>query len=248
MTPEQIADRDSVWQQIALKHPEFTHDMDLSNNFHAVREIVLGGSLTWRGFHERCKIKPNDRVMDIGANVGIFSLFAAANGAKVTAYEPFLEPFAYLREAVERMQLDNLNPLNMAVWKFTGEIPYLGHIGRLEDACPAFNGGVPTSGVKWTQDDFQKAVKTKCVSFDDAVGDDPWDCVKIDIEGAEAEIILTASIYKLAQIKFMYVEFHPWISDPLYGEMIFKLEHVFKFEGSCKREDGRWEAAYLTAR
>src|SRR5580692_2240526 len=51
MTPEQIADKASVWKAVAENQPDFTHDHDAADNYHAVREIVLGGSLTWARAH-----------------------------------------------------------------------------------------------------------------------------------------------------------------------------------------------------
>jgi len=70
----------------------------------------------------------------------------------------------------------------------------------------------------------------------------------MDIEGAEFEVLLAASPKALNKIKFMYVEFHPWVSQEIYDETIAKLNAIFKFIGAYPNEFGRWEAAYLFGR
>lgn len=249
LTREQQEDRDSVWRAMKERHPEFTEWMDPLNNYHAVREIVLGGSVTWAGVHERFKPGPTSRVMDIGANAGIFTAFCAANDARVYAYEPFLRPYAILRGMIDAVDLNHhVLPLNAAVWTHTGKVQYFGNVSTLDNVCPAFNGGVKSSGINWTPDDERKSAEVDCVSLADAIGGVYWDCVKIDVEGAEFEMILACPEEALRQIRFMYIEFHPWASAELYHKTIEKLQAVYKFEGSVMRTDGRWEAAYLTAR
>ena len=57
---------------------------------------IAGGEYDYPGYVPR----RGDRVVDIGANIGIFSLWAARRGATVTAYEPGVETFAHLAQNV----------------------------------------------------------------------------------------------------------------------------------------------------
>ena len=247
LTGVQIADMMEVWSHVRASHPEFTELHDISGNYHSVREIVLGGSLGWAGVHQRFKPRPGMRVMDIGANAGIFSAFCAANGAEVTAYEPFVAAYLLLTKMIEKSSLGHLvKAVNKAVWTHTGDVRYIGNITSLDGACTVFNGGLETAGVPWTREDILNAPVVSCISLNDAIGDQEWDCVKIDIEGAEAEVIINASLHTLERIKFMYAEFHPWIPRAHYDSMIQKLQDVFCFEGLYINGQGRWEAAYLT--
>lgn len=247
LTGVQIADMMEVWQHIRTSHPEFTELCDISGNYHSVREIVLGGSTGWAGVHQRWEPKPGMRVMDIGANAGIFSAYCAVNGAVVVAYEPFIAAYLQLTKMIEQADLGmKILAVNKAVWHFTGFVRYIGNITSLDGACTVFNGGLETAGVPWTRNDIETAPFISCVTLDDAISDLEWDCVKVDIEGAEAEMILSARPDKLAQIKFMYVEFHPWIPKELYERMITKLQSIYRFEGLHINNIGRWEAAYLT--
>jgi FkbM family methyltransferase len=246
MTPEQIADRESVWARMALEHPEFTREHDAGDNYHAVREIVLSGSLTWAGANGFFVPRPWSRIMDVGANAGIYSAYCGLHGAEVTAYEPFPAVFEMLSSMIQRTELIYyVKPINAAVWTYTGEIPYIGHRTANEDVT-CLNGGVPTNGVTWTPDDYAKATKVQCISFDDAIGEETWDCVKMDVEGAEFEILLAASVESLKRIKFMYLELHDWVSQGLYDETLKKIESVFRcqyFRSEPSRP--RYEAAYL---
>jgi FkbM family methyltransferase len=246
MTPEQIADRESVWARMAVEHPEFTREHDAGDNWHAVREIVLSGSLTWAAANGFFQPRAGSRVMDIGANTGIYSAYCGLHGAHVTAYEPFPTVFAMLSGMLERTDLtDRVEAINAAVWTFTGEVPYIGHETPNDDVT-CFNGGVPTSGVRWTLDDFKKADTVPCISLDDAIGNENWDMVKIDIEGGELEVLLAASVDSLKRIKFAYVEFHDWADQALYDETLKKIESVFRcqyFRSEPSRS--RYEVAYL---
>ena len=247
LTPIQFADMQEVWMQVMVKHPEFTQAHDPSGNYHSVREIVLGGSTGWAGVHRRFTPAPGMRVMDVGANAGIWSAFCAVKGAYVVAYEPFAAPYLLLTMMIEKTKLEKrITALNAAVWHKDGWLPYIGNITSLDGACTVFNGGLETAGVPWTRSDIVNAKKVACVSFDEAIGSFEWDCVKMDVEGAEAEIIVYSKPETLNRIRFMYIEFHPWIPQDLYDSMIRKLQDFFTFEGLYVNDQGRWEAAYLT--
>ncbi len=246
MTPEEHADMLSVWNDVATRYPDFKQVHDISCNYHAVREIVLGGSVTWKGFHERFKPFAGARIMDIGANVGIFTAFCAIAGAKVVAYEPYAEAWKILCTMLRDTELRNrVEAYNMAIWNDAGNIKYLGFTSPSSD-CNRFNGSVPSNGISWTPEDYAWAIDVQCVSLDDAIGDKEWDCVKMDIEGAECEILLGASDAALRRVKFMFVEFHPWVTQGLYEQTIERLSTLFQFEGVYRNALGRWDGAYLT--
>lgn len=246
MTPEQVADRDSVWKRMAEEHPEFIRAFDYTDNYHTVREIVLGGSMTWQKANELFKPFPGARVMDVGANVGIYTAFCAANGARVRAYEPFDVLYNQTRNMLGWTGiLDRVEFINAAVWVHTGECGYSGNISSMEN-CVWYNGSVPVAGINPTE--FKHKGMTKCVSFAEAIGDEQWDCVKLDIEGAEFEVLLATPAAVLQRIKFAYVEFHPWASQELYDATIAKLHEVFNFTGYFQNNLGRWEVGYCQRR
>jgi len=240
-TQEQIADCQSVWDQIQARYPKFTRRHDPTDNYHGVREIVLGGSVSWAGAHERFKPFPGAKVLDLGANVGIYTAFCALHGAHVAAYEPDSETFYILSNMVKDTGLENAALNNAAVLTYAGRTLFRGFgsetCGRLERNGEAFGPGQTTS-----EGGYSAVVD--CVSFDDAIGNTDWDCVKIDVEGAEYGMLLYASGKALRRIKFVYMELHPWVTQGLYEKTIDRLGEFFELEGG-KGPNGRWEYLYL---
>jgi FkbM family methyltransferase len=222
-----MSDRETVWNEVAVACPEFTHEHDVSDNFHAVGEIVLGGSLTWKATNNFFYPRPGKRVMDVGANAGIYSAFCGIHGASVDAYEPFPEVYDLLKGMVGRTGLaGNVKTHNKAIWTYTGSVAYIGHRIVNPDVT-SYNGGLLSSGVHWTTADFDRAIWTDCISFEDAIGGEEWDCVKMDVEGAEFEILLATPEEALRKIKFMYAEFHDWAEQDLHDETMKKLRSIF---------------------
>lgn len=233
---------------MAVTHPEFTHVHDIADNYHAVREIILGGSVTWAGANARFQPFSGANVLDLGANTGIYSAYCALRGARVVAYEPFREAFELLTEMNHRAGL-NIKAINAAVWTFNlPNLPYLGTVSSLDGACKTYNGSIPLEGVRFVEEDYRNAQEIQCESFDRVLAHSSnWDMVKMDIEGAEFDVLLMASEVFLNRIKFLYVEFHPWANEEIYKRTIQRLEYVFDFEGAYFNNDlGRWEAAYCT--
>lgn len=235
-------DREEIWKRIAIERPEFLRSYDVTNNHHAVREIVLGGSIPWAGFHTRFKPFSGSKVLDIGANVGIFSAYCAANGAEVTAYEPHPTAFHILKELTNVLPI---KPVNVAAWSSRGTALFRGHIFQDEEYVQ-YNGALQSEQVHWNPNDFESALEAECVPFDEIIGSTLWDCVKVDIEGAEFDILRNITVRTASQIKFMFVELHPWVTRELYDATIERLQFLFKFEGAYKDSDGhRWESIYL---
>src|SRR5215831_15660295 len=57
-------------------------------------------------FQEGVSVLPGDIVLDVGANIGVFTLLAAQQGAQVYAYEPISLTFAALQQNVRLHGLD----------------------------------------------------------------------------------------------------------------------------------------------
>ena len=59
-------------------------------------------------FQEGVSILPGDIVLDVGANIGVFTLFAAKQGAQVYAYEPVPPTFEVLQHNIHLHRLDSV--------------------------------------------------------------------------------------------------------------------------------------------
>jgi len=69
------------------------------------------------------KISDGDTVIDIGANIGLFALFAKQKGAsaKVYCFEPAPETFSILEKNVKRFELDEVKLFNAGIAEKRGE-------------------------------------------------------------------------------------------------------------------------------
>lgn len=83
---------------------------------HVVEEIFINRVYEQAGV----TIDNGDIVFDCGANVGMFSAYAAdcvGNGGKVFAFEPGMEEFNFLISNVKKNHLENVNPFCFAIGK-----------------------------------------------------------------------------------------------------------------------------------
>ena len=75
-------------------------------------EIVVGKLY----FQEGVSVSPGDIVLDVGANIGVFALCAAKQGAQVYAYEPIPGTFGLLQQNIHLHGLDNMvHPRNIGL-------------------------------------------------------------------------------------------------------------------------------------
>ena len=137
-----------------------------------------------------------DVVIDIGANIGMFSLYAASQGAKkIYAFEPNPNAYKILCKNIKENNLDDvITPFNLAVSNLDDKIIYLP-----EESSP-YNmaSGSPIS---------DKFVEAKTISLNTIMSNfikGKLDFCKIDCEGAEYDILYSTkkeTFEKIARIR-----------------------------------------------
>lgn len=170
----------------------------------------------WQVFLRKVyRVRPEERViLDLGANVGVFTIYAAriASSAKIFSVEPFPDTFRRLVATVHDHQLENrVMCLNFAAAGANG-------IRVMPDASvPSQRRFLSTAKVG---SGTQVAGKT----LDTILEENNLtriDLVKIDIEGSEYEVLLSASAKVLAQIDRIALEYHgdsePYSKEQLFG-------------------------------
>jgi len=147
-------------------------------------------------------LQAGDVVLDVGAYCGLTSLgFAAkvAPGGHVHAFEPDRENFAALEKNRAALGVSNLSMENAAVWKETGTLEFQ-------------SDGTPGSRVLSVSGRDDSVIRVRSVTLADYIAREKIrriDLLKIDVEGAEAEI-LAASLPVLARFRpALIVELHP---------------------------------------
>ena len=120
-------------------------------------------------------LRPGDHMADVGANVGSYSLLAAAAGAGATGFEPV--PGTY----------DSLT-LNLAVNRLGDRVvARQAAIGR-EAGVLSFTTGHDTMNHVATASDTDATQEVSVLALDDALPQAPA-LMKIDVEGYETEVI-----------------------------------------------------------
>ena len=126
----------------------------------------------------------DDVVYDIGANTGLYSLFAAkvCHQGTVVAFEPYPPNVRVLRQDIDRNSLDNVTIVESALSDSVGEIEFS---QPKEDDI-----GYGSSSINVKEDGEALTLPTTTVDTLIADGEiPPPNVVKIDVEGAEPLVI-----------------------------------------------------------
>lgn len=168
------------------------------------------------------EIKDNDVVIDIGAHVGLFSLFASqfCKSGKIYCFEPIKENYEALLDNINLNKIKNIVPLNLAVSKENEHVKI--YLNSDESAHSIFPSG----------DAFVEVKSTTIETFFDEHKIENCNLMKIDCEGAEYEIIDSIPDGYFSRINKMIIEYH--LVDEkqeLYQNLLKKLENnLFKIK------------------
>lgn len=156
---------------ITMHYREGTSDLS------AIEEVIGRRSYERKYF----KILPGETWVDLGGNIGAFTVLASSIGASVRCYEP--DPVS-----IEMIKM------NLIQNGLTAEVNQSGVVGGLE--------GVGYLSISKTKKYWRNSlikdwgggfVKVPLVRFDDVVSES--DCVKMDIEGSEMEILEKMQVF-----------------------------------------------------
>jgi FkbM family methyltransferase len=192
------------WREVCLS---WSHRCDTGPPLVFRRGFVIQGGLhelplqgfdsVVRDHHYRCHLKEPDvgELIDIGANIGALSLdwLSRKPGVKMHAYEPSPGAFEVLKGNVnangfrERVRL-----YNEGVWRGSGTL----QLRRVSSTATTAFAASGSSG---------ETFLAKTIGLDEVIGrctqTEPLALVKIDTEGAEAEILVGASNATLGRIE-----------------------------------------------
>lgn len=155
---------------------------------------------------------PTGVVLDLGANIGAFSVFAAKNGARVFAFEPESTNYAQLKKNLELNSLNGVTVFKKAVG---------GNNGFAQMSHAKVNRGA-SSIVNKRSSTFEQV---EVVTLEHALklcGVDEVDFLKVDIEGSEYSLIESASLDTLRRIQAIAMETHP-VSGKRVAYLVAKL-------------------------
>lgn len=155
---------------------------------------VAGGEYAAPGF----EIRAGERVVDVGANIGAFAVWAAAAGAAVDAYEPHPLSFDWLERNVAGLRVRCVRAAIVA------EAPPGGVVALTVDPGGDTHHGIGGAG---------PAIDVPAVTLATAIGDG-CDLLKLDCEGAEFDLIARTPDDALRRARRIACEVHDWVGDP----------------------------------
>lgn len=165
----------------------------------AIIDTVARKCYTPEGFD----ISEQDLVVDVGANIGVFALYASqlATNGKVYALEPHPSNFEMLLHNIENNRVDNIVPINQAMSDETGQQTLF--ISRNTGGHSLHRKGkhsIPVATL--SLEDFTEQYNIGEIDF-----------CKMDCEGGEYSIFSGCSPNILRRIKRISMEYHDLDSD-----------------------------------
>jgi FkbM family methyltransferase len=147
------------------------------------------------------KICDNSIIIDIGANIGAFSIYAAttSNHSTIYAYEPFPDNFDKLNRNIQ------INNLSKAIRTFK-----LG-VASKKGTRKFYLGDTLSHSLSNDHKGSSLEVEINCISLEDIFTQndiDTVDILKLDCEGAEFEILYDAPSYILQRVREIRMEYH----------------------------------------
>lgn len=219
--------RSVVLKKTAHTSPNFVAIRNFDSNLvlRVDRSKVMGASIYWTGFHEYRELlflhdflTKEMVLLDVGANIGEYSVFAAKRltKGKVVAFEPVPALRQILDENIEMNQFSNVIVKPYGLSDAVGSFPIY-FVGENENEGQAtfFPGEIQN----------QRSVNAELKKLDDEWGQlslSRLDFIKMDIEGSELRALLGARNVITRFRPFIMLE----ISEVTYRSAGYSLKDV----------------------
>ncbi len=157
-------------------------------------------------------------VLDIGAGLGDFTIYAAKSRphCEIYAYEPFPESYELLQENLKLNAVDNVRAF-----------PYAISDGQSAQLTLALTGEAVQHRTTPAGAPVAATVAVPCLSLEQALAATSLsrvDFLKIDVEGAEFEILFGASDAALSVIRRVCLEYHDGVTPHAHAELVRFLQ------------------------
>jgi FkbM family methyltransferase len=132
----------------------------------------------------RALLRPGDLFIDVGASVGVYSLWVRELGARVVAVEPSPDAVSRLRRNLELSGADEVEVLEVALSDADGELLMTRYLDATNHILLEAATGVAKT--------YETQV-VRSTTLDHVLGDRHAAGVKVDVEGAELLVVQGAS-------------------------------------------------------
>lgn len=180
-----------------------------------VYEIFLRNDYLINGI----QVRDSDTILDVGANIGIFSILVAGmcpNG-RIYAIEPIPDNCEILRRNIKLNKISNIEILELALSDHDGhdEI-YIDD--RNLGGNSFFIDGVPLKVKVITLESLIRTLNLERINL-----------IKMDCEGSEFDIIMSSSDEILCKIEYISLEYHEISGRPSPSDLVeFLRNHHFQ--------------------
>ena len=145
---------------------------------------------------------PSERVdtcVDIGSNVGAFSIPMSNYCEKIISIEPFKENYDYMVSKIEHYGIDNIIPINKAISPKSGEM-----VEMRVSSEESTSGDITCS--KLDGEGYTSLGSVETISLNDIINEHgEIDYMKVDCEGCEWDLLYNKD---LSKIKMIVIEIH----------------------------------------
>jgi FkbM family methyltransferase len=162
---------------------------------------------------ENFEIKPNDVVIDVGAHIGLFTIYASqfCTNGKIYSFEPFVNNYELLLENIKLNNLDNVKSFNQA-------------ISNSNESIKLFLNDDESGHSMFSQS--SKSIIVDSISLQKFFDENQikhCNFLKLDCEGAEYEIIKNLPLEYFQKIDKLVIEYH--MAD-LHPELLIELKET----------------------
>lgn len=175
---------------------------DVPSFLHQYREIFV------EGVYRFSSTSASPLIVDCGANVGLSCTFFSESypAATIMAFEADPHVFRLLEQNITSNNVKNVKLFNKAVWIHNDGVSF-----EQEGA----DGGAVVSGSSST-------LNIPSIRLKDLLRNHPVDFLKIDIEGAEYEVLLDCA-HELQTVKTIFFEYHSFRHHPQRLQAILEV-------------------------
>lgn len=164
-------------------------------------------------------IEKNDVVVDVGANIGVFTAYAAFRTQKaVYAFEPFPDNYAALEQNMRANRLTNVTTRMAAISDKSGT-----------ELISVVDKSQHHRLKKFAHDGSGTYIEIPSMTLQEIMDNEHLaqiDFLKLDCEGAEALILLSTPAEYLLRVKKIALEFHDHLSEVKHEHMQKLLEDM----------------------
>jgi FkbM family methyltransferase len=150
-------------------------------------------------------LRPNDHILDIGANIGYYLLVAkrvVGEGARFLAFEPVPDNFAILERNLRRLGRINCRTIQSA-------------IGAVNDTAMFYESRVSNFGglIQHSRQEIKREIPVDVRRLDDVLAsfrDFRPTVLRMDVEGAELDVLAGGRKTLETHRPLLFIEFHPF--------------------------------------